>query len=561
MHVPPHQQADSGIIALSRGQRATADVDLGQITKLIEVDSPTFAAVDDDASIAVWGLTAQRVGDAAVYPLSRGARRRDEDLDPETLSELLTGGDRSGLNDVLPPFAAIRASTDGGVTAATDAMGARHVYYASGADWSAISTSAEALARAARSSIDLEAAAIQCQLGWQVGTRTLFEGVHKLDAGTTATLNAGRLHSESYAANDPKPIGLEEAVRSAASMLRDYLEKYLDDHPDATLQLTGGQDSRLLLSAIPPSRRHGLSVMTLRVPGSADADIAAQLAERYRMRHHVITLDGLDEWSNSEAHDAVAEASRRLGGMADPLALAALVFAESKIGQGPRLSGLGGEVARGFYYILPWLKIPSTRRTTSLLSSWRMFANESVANEALDEEFGKWARPFATAEIYGLLSVDPADLRSSSDDFYLSQRMQRWAGVTDSAICLDREVVNPMLDRRFLEIAIGLEPSDKKNSRFLSRLQVELDEELAQVPLDGRPTPTAYATRSAAGAAARSASFAQRVLRKSKQRVRGNRLPPAGGDVLAAKGGRILARAPRGHRPAHGGWHHASFLG
>ena len=87
-------------------------------------------------------------------------------------------------------------------------------------------------------------------------------------------------------------------------------------------------------------------------------------------------------------------------------------------------------------------------------------------------------------------------LMAATDELYLDQRMQRWAGVTDTAVCFDRVASNPMLDDRFIAIARSLPPGDKRNSIFLSRLQLALDDELAHIPLDGRPAPVAYATRS-----------------------------------------------------------------
>ena len=52
----------------------------------------------------------------------------------------------------------------------------------------------------------------------------------------------------------PPERGLEASVTDAAQMLREYMNAFLDDYPDAILQLTGGQDSRLLLSAVPRSQ-------------------------------------------------------------------------------------------------------------------------------------------------------------------------------------------------------------------------------------------------------------------------------------------------------------------
>jgi asparagine synthase (glutamine-hydrolysing) len=492
--------------------------------------------------VASWGLPRhRRAGDGrdpngagtTLWPLSRGVRRGESDLSPVDLLALFDDDDRSGFADLMPPFAALAASGST-ISVATDAIGARHVYLARQPGWVALSTHAAALSLATNASLDDEAIAMQLMLGWQVGERTMFSGVTKLPAGSVAVLSRGNASVESFLpVGAPPPTTSNAAIDAAAEMLRTHLDHYLDDHPDATLQLTGGQDSRLLLSAIDPSRRRGLCVMTLAVAGSDDARIAGELADLGAMRHQVVTLDGIDDWEPAEALARTVASSRRLGCMADPLALAALQFAESKISQGPRISGLGGEVARGFYYALPSIPLPVTRRTVAALSDWRMFANESVTREALDPDFRAWADRFAHAEIHRLMTG--SDLRSASDRFYLDQRMQRWAGVTDTAVCLERDVVNPMLDRRFLDIARGLSPADKRNSRFLGRLQIELDPELADIALDGRPPPRAYADGSFAGRATQALGAARQATRKSAQRIRQRHVPPAGGVTLARK--------------------------
>lgn len=103
------------------------------------------------------------------------------------------------------------------------------------------------------------------------------------------------------------------------------------------------------------------------------------------------------------------------------------------------------------------------------------------------------------------------------------------------ASSMDRAVVNPMLDDRFLAIAGALQPRDKHSSRFLSALSVELDAELARIPMDGRPAPVVYATRSPAGYARLATMTARKITGKLRQRAFGARRPPAGGEVLAAK--------------------------
>jgi asparagine synthase (glutamine-hydrolysing) len=253
------------------------------------------------------------------------------------------------------------------------------------------------------------------------------------------------------------------------------------------------------------------------------------------MKHRIVSLTGLEELPPEAAYQACLEAARRIEGMSDPIAFAALVLAEAGHSHERRLSGLGGEVARGFYYFGSMTPAPVTMARTARLAEWRMFANESVSREALVPEFSQWAKEFTVEEIFRILSGSGLDWIPATDEFYLAERMQRWAGVVDTAICFDRVVVNPMLDRRFLDIARGLNPADKSGARFLGRLQVELDPELARIPLDGRPAPYVFADPDALNRARITATAGRKALRKVGQRLSRSRRAPAGGDILAGK--------------------------
>ena len=486
------------------------------------------------SGLETWGLPEWDHGTDALL-LGAAARRHEDDLSPADVHRLLLG-DPAGFGEVLPTFAAAASTPTGGTTVATDYLGFRHVFHAQRDGTAIVSTSSHACAHALGAGLDLEAVAVQSSLGWQLGQRTLFEGVDKLGPGGLATLEDGVLTVSSYArATAREALGLDRAVRRAADVLRTHLTAYLEDHPDAGLQLTGGQDSRLLLSAIPEAQRRGLRVVTLGVAGDPDVDIAAALAARYGMRHEILTLSGLEDLDPAAAYDLCLDAARRLDHSADPLAHAALTHAEAGSEPGPRLSGLGGEVARGFYYLGPPTTAAVSARRAQRLARWRMFVNEAVPAEALDPAFAAWARDFATDEVVRVLTGTGLPWMAATDELYLAHRMQRWGGVTETAVCLDREVVNPMLDDRFISIATTLDPLDKRSSRFLSRLQLELDAELGALPLDGRPAPAAYAHRSLQNSARQTASTLQKARRKVQQRLRRETRPPAGGEVLAAK--------------------------
>jgi asparagine synthase (glutamine-hydrolysing) len=527
--------ATHGFIAVSCSGSTAAAPDLRAALAAVGVDAPSYVE-HGPLRIATWGLGVPGIGREQPLLLCRGARRRDHELALHDVRRLLAGPEHDGLAEVLPPFAAVDHIDETTIVAAADVLGFRHLYYGADQGFAALSTSARAVGACLGKGLEGEAIAVQSLLGWQVGQRTLFKGVRKLAPGELATLRDGRLSLRSFRRPLPEvKRSLDASVTEAARVLREYVDVFLNDYPQASLQLTGGQDSRLLLSAVPPTRRRGLHTVTLGLPGNPDVVIAGDLSRRYGLVHEVLTLDGLDMLAPEEADRRCLEAAQQLECMADPLAQAALTFAEARAEPGPRISGLGGEVARGFYYFGRAGAAPVTRRRINWLARWRMFANESVSTDALDPAFVSWARKFTVDELFALSAATGRDWMSATDDFYLDHRMQRWAGVTDTAVCFDRVVTNPMLDDRFLEIARGLPPRDKRNSMFLSRLQLALDDDLARVPLEGRPAPITYADRSIANSTRHVATTLGKVAGKARQRAMRVNRPPAGGEILARK--------------------------
>jgi asparagine synthase (glutamine-hydrolysing) len=385
--------------------------------------------------------------------------------------------------------------------------------------------------------LDRVAVAVQSLLGWQLALRTPYAGVSKLPPGAFVTLKSGNANvQETTISPTTRAVGASQhGARDAADLLRAYLAGYLDDHPDAILQLTGGLDSRVLLGAIPPARRTGLEALTLAVPGSTDVMIASDLAERYGMRHRIVTFDGLDAISPKTAHRMCVDAALSIECSADPLASASIAYAEAQVEQRPRLAGLGGEVARGFYYFGSNRHHVVNRRRVEHLANWRLFPNGSVPPTSLSTDFAQSARRTTIDEIYAIVAGTGLDWLRATDEFYLGQRMHRWAGALASSTCFDRAATNPMLDYRFLEIARQQLPRDKKNMRFLSRILIELDPELAAIPLDGRPAPATYARSGPESSARMAALTARKVARKARQRMTRQRRSPAGGQILATK--------------------------
>lgn len=485
-------------------------------------------------TLTSWG-TSPSPGSSDVVILSRVVRDGGGEVEEQAVVARMRD-DPSTLARLLPPFAAV-AADEHGATMVADSMGFRQLFHSEPGDPDrcVMSTSALLAGRQSGASLDEVALGVQSQLGWQLGQRTLHTGIRKLAPGAVASLGASGIVVDHPQPVDGSPIVLAEAVTQAAAVLRESLEVLLDDHPDAVLQLTGGMDSRLLLAAVPRSRRRGLRAMTLGDADSGDVRIASQLAARDGIRHEVYRAADISGVRPDEAWEASRSAAIRLDGMADPITLAVLGWDERSFDQGVRISGLGGEVARGFYYLGAVHDRPVTAHEASRLGAWRMFVNESVEPGMLVDDFAAAARHDADAELFAALSDGDAEWFRATDSLYLRHRMQRWAGTTDTAVAYQRIVVNPMLDERFLGLAQRLAPQQKADSRFLASLLMELDPDLGGIPLEGRLAPASYANPTAWQGLARRALLARKLARKAAQRLRGTNRAAEGNVVLADK--------------------------
>lgn len=542
--------AVSGLVAVS-GRHAEGVI-VGKSIRAI-YDTPDIYVVNCDWGLTVaWGGLARDLRAAGfsegVIPLAFGPGSWLIGPDLSSGGSGNTVPSRQSQN-AIPPFAAVEITSES-VDAYVDSLGFRQLYYFRGAGWSGISTSALLLARLGKHSLNWDSVAVQSQLGWQVGNGTLFHGVQVIPQGGVVQMNHG-LISESF----PKKAGNQQtsicgdSPKAAAAILRECLSSQLEEFPDSVLQLTGGLDSRILLAAIPRDLRREVAAVTLDVPGSSDLRIARQLTRKFGMRHYVGDFPDCSKIAPEEVFDNCVQAARSLDCAVDPIGFAALKYAESSMPGGTRIAGLGGEYARGFYYFGFAEFGSATRSRVSALARWRMFPNESVARDMFSNDFAAEVEGRAIDLIYGTFDVSQR-WWSSTDDFYLYQRMRRWAGSLATADCMHRRVVNPMLDPRFLQVARQTAPRDKRDMRLLSRILIELDPELAEVPLDGRPAPVKFAGGLSTTLAS-SAMVSKKVLRKAAQRFHGLKLPPVGASILSAKVVEHIRRNPETIEPLY----------
>lgn len=493
--------------------------------------------------VASWGMAPMSVERPMV--LSGTRRAPTGAVTDEVIARWLATGQVEALRSMLPPFAALGAADDDGLRLSTDSLGFRPIFRSGGEDWSAVSTSAWVLSQLVGQGLDETGLLLQSQLGWQLGKQTLYRGVVAVLPGESLLLRQGEIHSEGWSGTSEGAVSqdLSASADEAAAILREMLSRYLDETDDPTIQLTGGQDSRIVLSAVPKSRRSGLKAMTLHVPGTRDAELAGQLSEREGLHHTVRSLEGAELLSGEQWWRRTMAAARLHDSMVDPIARAVTAWAEESFEQGPRLSGLGGELARGFYYLGPARPLPVTYRRAANLARWRMLVNDAVEPEAMAVEQRKDAAVEAVRLIHQVLLQGGSEWFAATDWLYL-QRMRRWAGPSESAISFRRSLTNPMLDPRFIAVSQRLAPRKKQNAQFLGRLQVGLDSALARIPLDDRPAPRVYAQPGLRSFLHIGSGRVRKGMRKVVQRVTGARRPALGGVVVTGKLAEHLRRHP-----------------
>ncbi|GIE88924.1 hypothetical protein [Actinoplanes regularis] len=474
--------------------------------------------------------------------LGKAARTRGGDVSTQALGILLREGakvDGAPLAALIPPFAAAHSDgPDAPVIVATDWLGFRQLFWWQGPGVAAVSTSALALRALAGAELDRPALAVQSLVGWQVGTRTVFAGVDKVPAGNLAILENGavtlhRYVEESLAVGGPPP-SVEEAATEQAALMTEFHQAYLRDHPRSVLQLTGGQDTRVLLAAIPPDLRRGLPALTLDAHGGTDSRFATRLADLTGLKLHIHWLDDGPEVTPGEAHELALRAARELDCMASPLALAPLLRAEARLDQGHRLSGLGGETCRGFYYFGQPSGATTAPKLIEKLATWRLYANEAVETEALEPGFAASARADALEVITASFDGYPSDWLAATDHFYLYQRMQRWSGAHGSFAAANRHFINPMFDRRFIQLAHAVRPEEKRGGLLTGRLISLLDPALAAVPLDSGLIPNRLGRPGLAARTAAARVTARKAARKIRQKLRGQGRPQLGAAEMAA---------------------------
>jgi len=421
-------------------------------------------------------------------------------------------------------------------TAFTDRYGLQQIYYSQNQDGVVIGSSALLVALATGDRIDLDSFGVFGLLGHHLGEECGLQNTRRLPAGSVIHLHQGHFQIESYVSS-PKNSALSSQnqqvlAEEGTETLRKGVSACLSAFPEIDLELSGGLDSRLLLAAIPPTRRRGLRAITLGEPGGHDWVTAKFIADHEGMTHLQIDLSQLGMLPPGEILPLVKSASFKAGHSANPFGRGVLDWVNSQVDQRPRLSGQNGEFIRGFYYPGQPDADSVNSRLVNSLAHWRMWTNQGVDLSLLTPAYRERIQGSCLARLKEIFQSYGTGWLLSTDEFYLMERMGRWVGMDYSAACQERVVLAPFFHPAFVEWARRLPTTCRRGSQISAAMLERMDPYLASLPLDGGIPACDLEHPDLRLFIAGKVRFATKVVRKAWQRITGHGKPPYGAETL-----------------------------
>lgn len=221
-----------------------------------------LAPHDEPAVVDAGGWLSILVGDPVLRSASHGVGLIEPGLRRAELHGLLVGGRPVAWDGVLDGhFAALAVQTASGVgRVLTDAFAFVPLFYAAEVNGGAlvVGTHVDTVARASGRAGDVDPISVADLVANLTCTHphTLYDGVRQLTAGTERRFGADGWADEGRVywapTEEPRFHGLADAAAALRQGFREHLATTCGGHPRVGLLMSGGEDSRAVLGALPP---------------------------------------------------------------------------------------------------------------------------------------------------------------------------------------------------------------------------------------------------------------------------------------------------------------------
>ncbi len=270
------------------GRRTLARTTRPGLTVAVAVDRPVPPTAEEPGGRRFVVAS----GDAFDLPTTAPGRH-------ELAASLLQGYVQHGAN-LTPPkngtFGFLAHDAERGeLVLGNDAFGFHPLFVLETPDFVAVASEAEPLAHLVPGGreLDPDGVAEFFVFGSTLGGRTLIRGVKNLDAATVVTFTKGdtkrRVHDTLEVQVD-RNATFEQHAKRVADAFKAAVQRRVQRYPEALASLTGGADTRLILSCTTPEQRKSMRFVThYIVEGKADDDrdvvIARMLAQKAGLKH------------------------------------------------------------------------------------------------------------------------------------------------------------------------------------------------------------------------------------------------------------------------------------
>lgn len=365
----------------------------------------------------------------------------------------------------------------------TDRCGSLHIYWRQLADGVAVCTSSAVLAKLGEAKLDPVGVHEFIATGILYEDRSLWQGISKIGPATVLTIDPAGTKQQRYwdfTAVEPERLNLEEAAEQTHHGLVEVLKALPDTGEPLISDLTGGYDSRLLLTGLLAAQRPFHTT----VSGSADhpdVTVAARIAAELGLQHQNISAPPLP---TAEEFDA---AVRMTDGEYDAFDFARILHIHRRLaaGHGMSLNGSFGELARGYWWELLWPKLASRQPLDVAMVAKKRFAaigyDQSIFAPSAQLDLAAHMAEVAGRAIQPIAGYPNT---TQMDCVYYSLRMQRWQGRIASSTNQLWPAFSPIGFNQVLDPILAARANTRFRSLLARRLFQRFAPPLARIPLE-----------------------------------------------------------------------------
>ncbi len=378
---------------------------------------------------------------------------------------------QSAITSLNAPFVAILYDgREECLNIVTDRVGIQHIYMARLGQRHIISTSSLALAATIPVHLDTESLVDFFLSGNLMKQETFFKEIRKVGGATWTTIAHGSVLESGYWSAPEEDCGgysLAEASAALTDRMGESVGARLSGDGRTSVELTGGLDSRFNLACAMASGKP-FHAWTIGERGSPEVRITELLREEAPFEHHIISPAKDIE---SLFLEDLREINRLTDGETNALSLIASPSSnrQTKGIRDASISGLGGEILRGFYYIShKGVRNHSKNVRLGRLIGLKVTPNIGARPELFSEIFPAGYREVLRESVGSYFAgTTGKGLYWRLDDFYLRAREERFAGRSCTLNNFYYRCELPFFDNEIVDMSFRLPWKFKSNSRIV----------------------------------------------------------------------------------------------